>query len=77
MSKEPTHPYHSLLVIDDHNMIVNGIRLLIGDRFAAFYQANDGATGNPVTSFSRWLAPFIGALLWPVLVSVMGKVHER
>ena len=44
MSKEQV-PYHSLLVIDDHNMIVNGIRLLIGDRFAAFYHANDGATG--------------------------------
>jgi DNA-binding NarL/FixJ family response regulator len=37
--------YHSLLVIDDHNMIVNGIRLLIGDQFREFYQANDGATG--------------------------------
>ena len=38
-------PYHSLLVIDDHNMIVNGIRLLIGDRFNVFYHANDGANG--------------------------------
>ncbi len=37
--------YHSLLVIDDHNMIINGIRLLIGDRFTEFYYANDGATG--------------------------------
>ena len=37
--------YHSLLVIDDHNMIVNGIRLLIGDQFREFYQANDGVTG--------------------------------
>ncbi len=37
--------YHSLLVIDDHNMIVNGIRLLIGDRFGVFYHANDAATG--------------------------------
>ena len=37
--------YQSLLVIDDHNMIVNGIRLLIGGLFGAFYQANDGATG--------------------------------
>jgi DNA-binding NarL/FixJ family response regulator len=44
MSKEQA-PYQSLLVIDDHNMIVNGIRLLIGDRFNAFYHANDGANG--------------------------------
>jgi hypothetical protein len=30
-----------------------------------------------VTAFSRWLAPFIGALLWPPLVSAMGNLHER
>ena len=39
-------PYHSLLVIDDHNMIVNGIRLLIGDRFREFRHANTGAAGT-------------------------------
>ena len=44
MNKEQI-PYHSVLVIDDHNMIVNGIRLLIGDRFKDFYHANDGAGG--------------------------------
>src|ERR1700748_1586673 len=44
MSKEQA-PYHSLLVIDDHQMIVNGIRLLVGDLFNAFYHANDGAGG--------------------------------
>jgi DNA-binding NarL/FixJ family response regulator len=37
--------FHYLLVIDDHNMIVNGIKLLIGDQFRDFYQANDGAAG--------------------------------
>ncbi len=37
--------YHSLLVIDDHNMIVNGIRLLLGDYFGEFYHANEGAKG--------------------------------
>jgi DNA-binding NarL/FixJ family response regulator len=37
--------YHSVLVIDDHNMIVNGIKLLIGDWFKDFYHANDGAGG--------------------------------
>jgi rod shape-determining protein MreD len=49
--------------------------LLTGYQFVLFWV--DGATGNPVTTFSRWLAPFIGALLWPVLVSLMGKAHER
>jgi DNA-binding NarL/FixJ family response regulator len=44
MSREDV-PYHSLLVIDDHHMIVNGIKLLIGDRFRSFYHANDGSTG--------------------------------
>ena len=44
MSKEQT-PYISLLVIDDHNMIVNGIRLLIGSWFRDFYQANNAAGG--------------------------------
>jgi DNA-binding NarL/FixJ family response regulator len=38
-------PYQSLLVIDDHNMVVNGIKLLIRDQFKEFYHANDGAAG--------------------------------
>ena len=38
-------PYHSVLVVDDHNMVVNGIRLLIGDRFREFRHANTGAEG--------------------------------
>jgi DNA-binding NarL/FixJ family response regulator len=37
--------YTSLLVIDDHNMIVNGIRLLIGNRFQEIWQANTGTAG--------------------------------
>ena len=49
--------------------------LLAGYQFVLFWV--DGATGNPVTNFSRWLAPVIGALLWPALVSAMGNVHER
>ena len=42
---EEIKPYHSILVIDDHNMIVNGIRLLIGDLFREFRYANNGANG--------------------------------
>jgi DNA-binding NarL/FixJ family response regulator len=37
--------YESVLVIDDHKMVVNGIKLLIGDFFEKFYMAHDGATG--------------------------------
>jgi rod shape-determining protein MreD len=49
--------------------------LLAGYQFVLFWV--DGATGNPVTNFSRWLAPVIGALLWPALVSTLSRVHER
>lgn len=42
---EALRAYDSILVIDDHNMIVNGIRLLIGDRFREFLHANTGAVG--------------------------------
>ena len=41
-----TKAYDSILVIDDHNMIVNGIRLLIAHRFREFLHANTGATGT-------------------------------
>src|SRR6202451_4382359 len=49
--------------------------LLTGYQFILFWV--DGATGNPVTNFSRWLAPFIGALLWPLLVGALSRFHER
>ena len=44
MSVPPKH-YGSMLVIDDHNMIVNGIRLLIGNRFQEIWQANTAGAG--------------------------------
>lgn len=37
--------YESVLVIDDHKMIVNGIKLLVGDLFEHFHMAHDGAAG--------------------------------
>ena len=49
--------------------------LLTGYQFILFWV--DGATGNPVTAFGRWLAPLIGALLWPPLVAALSRVHER
>lgn len=49
--------------------------LLTGYQFVLFWV--DGATGNPVTTFGRWLAPVIGALLWPLLVGTLSRLHER
>src|SRR5450631_4932007 len=49
--------------------------LLTGYQFVLFWI--DGATGNPVTTFGRWLAPVIGALLWPLLVSAFSNLRER
>jgi DNA-binding NarL/FixJ family response regulator len=37
--------FRSVLVIDDHKMVVIGIKLLIVDRFRDFYQAGNGAMG--------------------------------
>jgi rod shape-determining protein MreD len=49
--------------------------LLTAYQFVLFWV--DGATGNPVTNFGRWLAPIIGALLWPPLVGTLSRLHER
>lgn len=37
--------YNSVLVIDDHKMVVNGIKFLIGNMFRQFDMAFDGAVG--------------------------------
>jgi rod shape-determining protein MreD len=49
--------------------------LLTGYQFVLFWV--DGATGNAVTTFGRWLAPVMGALLWPLLVGTLRRLHER
>jgi len=49
--------------------------LLTGYQFVLFWV--DGATGNPVTTFSRWLAPIIGALIWPLLAGALSRLHDR
>ena len=49
--------------------------LLAGYQFVLFWV--DGATGNPVTTFSRWLAPVIGGLLWPLIAGTLGRTHDR
>src|SRR5258708_17837058 len=37
--------FRSVMVNDEHKMVVIGIKLLIVDRFRDFYQAGNGATG--------------------------------
>ena len=49
--------------------------LLTGYQFVLFWV--DGATGNPVTAFSRWLAPVVGALIWPLLAGTLSRSHDR
>lgn len=42
---DKTGMYKSVLVIDDHKMVANGIKLTIGSLFEHFYMAHDGADG--------------------------------
>jgi rod shape-determining protein MreD len=49
--------------------------LLTGYQFVLFWV--DGATGNPVTTFSRWLAPIVGGLIWPLLAGTLSRLHDR
>lgn len=37
----------------------------------------DGVTGHPVTAWVRWLPVLTGALLWPVLTGLMGRIMIR
>jgi rod shape-determining protein MreD len=37
----------------------------------------DGATGNPVVNYGRWLAPVIGGVLWPILSAALSRARER
>jgi rod shape-determining protein MreD len=49
--------------------------LLTAYQFILFWV--DGATGNPVTSFGRWLAPVISAVIWPLLAGTLSRLRER
>jgi rod shape-determining protein MreD len=49
--------------------------LLTAYQFILFWV--DGATGNPVTSFGRWLAPVVGGVLWPLLAGTLSRLRER
>ncbi len=49
--------------------------LLMGYQFVLFWV--DGATGNPVTAFSRWIAPVVGALIWPLLAGTLSRLRDQ
>ncbi|MDE1923420.1 MAG: rod shape-determining protein MreD [Gammaproteobacteria bacterium] len=49
--------------------------LLAAYQFVLFWV--DGATGYPVTAWARWLAPVIGALVWPLVTGTLSRLHER
>jgi DNA-binding NarL/FixJ family response regulator len=42
---EPLLKYHSVLVIDDHKMVIIGLRLSIGELFSHFYDTREGGIG--------------------------------
>jgi rod shape-determining protein MreD len=75
MSAWATHLRLRIRVFSMLTQCLTIFALLTGYQFVLFWI--DGATGNPVTTFSRWLAPVIGAFLWPLLVALLGKLHER
>jgi cell shape-determining protein MreD len=49
--------------------------MLTGYQFVLFWV--DGATGNPVVTYSRWLAPVIGGLIWPLVAGLLSKSRAR
>jgi rod shape-determining protein MreD len=49
--------------------------MLTGYQFVLFWV--DGVTGNPVTTYSRWLAPVIGGLIWPLVAAILSKSRDR
>jgi rod shape-determining protein MreD len=75
MAAWATHLRLRLRVFSTLSQSLTIFALLTGYQFILFWV--DGATGNPVTSFSRWLAPVIGALIWPLLVGILSRIHER
>jgi rod shape-determining protein MreD len=49
--------------------------MLTGYQFVLFWV--DGATGNPVVTYSRWLAPVIGGLIWPLVAGILSASRSR
>jgi rod shape-determining protein MreD len=75
MAAWATHLRLRLRVFSVLSQCLTIFALLTGYQFVLFWI--DGATGNPVTAFGRWLAPVIGALLWPLVTAILGRFHEN
>jgi rod shape-determining protein MreD len=75
MAAWATHLRLRLRVFSVLSQCLTIFALLTGYQFILFWV--DGATGNPVTNFSRWLAPVIGALIWPLMIGILSRLHER
>jgi rod shape-determining protein MreD len=71
MAAWATHLRLRLRVFSILSQTLTIFALLTGYQFILFWV--DGATGNPVTSFGRWLAPVIGAAIWPLLASALSR----
>jgi rod shape-determining protein MreD len=75
MAAWATHLRLRLRVFSPVSQSLTIFAFLTGYQFILFWV--DGATGNPVTTFSRWLAPVIGALLWPLLTGLLSRLLDR
>jgi rod shape-determining protein MreD len=75
MAAWATHLRLRLRVFSVVSQCLTIFALLTGYQFVLFWV--DGATGNPVTTFSRWLAPVMGALIWPLLAGILSRLHAR
>lgn len=37
----------------------------------------DGITGQPITTWRRWMPAIVGAMLWPVIVALIDTLNRR
>lgn len=51
------------------------LALLFTYQFVLFWV--DGVTGHPLTDWARWLPVLTGALVWPVLTGLLGRLTSR
>ncbi|HXQ63478.1 MAG TPA: rod shape-determining protein MreD [Steroidobacteraceae bacterium] len=51
------------------------LSLLFTYQFLLFWV--DGVTGHPLTDWARWLPVLTGALLWPLLTGLLGRLTSR
>ena len=75
MAAWATHLRRRLRVFSVLSQSLTIFALLTGYQFVLFWV--DGATGNPVTTWSRWLAPVIGGLIWPLAAGVLSRSRDR